>query len=83
MSQTKQRRQSRRRGVTGVNKRESRDATRNEAVLLIAPGEPNPNILSAIVREWLAPRLAEEFLREHRHRLTKDGSETQASPTKS
>jgi hypothetical protein len=72
MSQTKQRRQSRRQGVSEVHKQGSCDAKRNESVLLIAPGEPNPNAVSAIVSEWVAPRLAEEFLREHRHRLAKE-----------
>lgn len=75
MSQAKPRRQSPRQCASGVDTREPREATRSETVLLIAPGEPNPNTLSAIVHEWVAPRLAEEFLREHRPSLAKEEME--------
>ncbi|HWR16055.1 MAG TPA: hypothetical protein VN577_14605 [Terriglobales bacterium] len=81
MSQTKHRRQSRQQCASGVNKQESHDKTRSETVLLIAPGEPNPSTLSAIAREWVAPRLAGEFLCEHRNRLAKNSSEVEVSST--
>jgi hypothetical protein len=83
MAPTKRRRQVRPQDAAdALRKRESPDATRNDTVLLMATGEPNPKTLAAIVSGWVAPRLAEEFLREHRLRISKDDSDMQASPKK-
>ena len=66
-----------------LEKRKSRDNTRAETVLLIAPEKPNVETLAAMVLEWVAPRLAEEFLREHQQFLPKeDHCEQQPSLTK-
>lgn len=65
-----------------LRKRESPDAARKDTVLLMTSGEPNPQILTAIVSGWVARRLAEEFLREHRLRFPEDDSEMQASAKK-
>lgn len=65
MVQPKQRTESGRNGNHQFEKRNSRD-NRNETVLLIAPAEPNHEKLAAMVREWIAPRLAVEFLRDRR-----------------
>jgi hypothetical protein len=74
MGQTKQRRRSRQ-SASEVDKQGFSDTKSNETVLLIAPEEPNPNTVSAIVSEWVAPRLADEFLREQRYRLPNEEME--------
>jgi hypothetical protein len=46
----------------------SQQAQKEEAQLQVPKEQPDLEALRAVMREWLAPRLADEFLRETLYR---------------